>query len=170
LDDVDKELERRGHCFVRYADDCNVYVGSQRAGEDVLAALRQQYATLRLRINEEKSAVALAWDRKFLGYRFWQANDGTVKRGVAFKALAEMKHRIRQITSRSGGRNIGRVAQELGAYLTGWETYFQLADTVTIFRTLDHGSTTACEPSSSNSGNEVRLHFVPYVLGTFPSG
>ena len=69
-DEVDKELEQRGHRFTRYADDCNGYVRSQRAGEDVLAVLRQQYAKLRLRINEDKSAVALAWGRKFLGYRF----------------------------------------------------------------------------------------------------
>jgi group II intron reverse transcriptase/maturase len=137
LDDVDKELERRGHQFVRYADDCNVYVRSQRAGDDVLAVLRQRYAQLRLRINEDKSAVALAWDRQFLGYRFWEAKDGTVKRGVASKALAEMQHRVRQITRRSGGRNLMQVTRELGAYLTGWKAYFRLADTVTIFRTLD---------------------------------
>jgi group II intron reverse transcriptase/maturase len=137
LDDVDKELERRGHRFVRYADDCNVYVRSQRAGEETLAVLRQQYAKLRLRINEDKSAVALAWGRKFLGYSFWRARDGTVKRGVAAKALAEMKQRVRQMTGRSRGRNIEQVAKELGAYLVGWKMYFQLAETVTIFRTLD---------------------------------
>jgi group II intron reverse transcriptase/maturase len=73
LDEVDKELERRGHCFVRYADDCNVYVRSKRAGDRVLAALRQKYAKLRLRVNEEKSTVARVWDRKFLGYSFWVA-------------------------------------------------------------------------------------------------
>ena len=86
LDGVDKELERRGHRFVRYADDCNVYVRSKRAGEGVLAVLRQMYAKLRLRINEDKSAVAPAWGRKFLGYSFWAAG-GEVKRGVAAEAL-----------------------------------------------------------------------------------
>lgn len=137
LDEIDQELERRGHRFVRYADDCNVYVRSPRAGEEVLAVLRQRYAKLRLRINEEKSAVALAWDRTFLGYRFWQAGDGRVKRGIAAKALEELKHRVRRMTRRSGGRSIEQVARELGAYLTGWKGYFQLAETVTILRTLD---------------------------------
>ena len=137
LDDVDKELERRGHRFVRYADDCNVYVQSKRAGDDVLVVLRQQYAKLRLRINEEKSAVAQAWGRKFLGYSFWVAKDGMVQRGVAAKALEEMKHRVRQITRRIGGRDIEQVTKELGQYLSGWKAYFKLADTPTIFRNLD---------------------------------
>lgn len=137
LDEVDQELERRGHRFVRYADDCNVYVQSKRAGEDVLAMLRQHYAKLRLRINENKSAVALAWGRKFLGFRFWQTGNETVKCGVATQALAEMQQRVRQITRRSGGRNIAQVSRELGAYLRGWKEYFQLAETVTIFRALD---------------------------------
>src|SRR5690606_7453489 len=86
LDEVDKELERRGHAFVRYADDCNVYVRSKRAGERVLAALRQMYAKLRLRVNEEKSAVARVWDRKFLGYSFWAAPGQKVRLRVAPKA------------------------------------------------------------------------------------
>ncbi|MGQ0649390.1 MAG: group II intron reverse transcriptase/maturase [Gemmatimonadaceae bacterium] len=139
LDDVDKELERRGHRFVRYADDCNVYVQSQRAGEDVLAVLRQQYAKLRLRINEEKSAVAQAWDRKFLGYSFWGARDGVVKRRVAPKALEDLKHRVRRITRRNGGRSLAQVAKELTGYLRGWKAYFRLAETPGVFRGLDGG-------------------------------
>ncbi|MGH9786019.1 MAG: group II intron reverse transcriptase/maturase [Terriglobia bacterium] len=137
LDDVDKELERRGHRFVRYADDCNVYVQSKRAGDDVLAALRQWYAKLRLRINEEKSAVALAWDRKFLGYSFWVAAGGTVKRRVAAKALEELKHQVRWITRRNGGRSISHVTRELRSYLRGWKEYFKLAETPGIFRSVD---------------------------------
>src|SRR5881628_315526 len=82
LDRVDKELERRGHTFVRYADDCNVYVRSRRAGERVLEALRGLYAKLRLRINEAKSAVARAWSRQFLGYSFWVAPGRIVQRRV----------------------------------------------------------------------------------------
>jgi retron-type reverse transcriptase len=85
LDDVDKELERRGHCLVRYADDCNGYVRSPRAGERVLAVLRQQYARLRLRVNEAKSTVARAGTRKFLGYSFWVAAGGVIRRRVAPK-------------------------------------------------------------------------------------
>jgi RNA-directed DNA polymerase len=137
LDEVDKELERRGHCFVRYADDSNVYVRSKRAGDRVLAALRQTYAKLRLRINEEKSAVARVWDRKFLGYSFWVARGKKVKLRVAPKALEEMKQSVREITSRSGGRSMVRITKELGAYLRGWKAYFKLANTPGIFADLD---------------------------------
>src|SRR4029077_15635172 len=91
LDEVDKELERRGHAFARYADDCNVYVSSRRAGERVMEALRGLYAKLRLRVNETKSAVARPQDRKFLGYSFWIGPGRTIKRRVAPKALATMK-------------------------------------------------------------------------------
>jgi RNA-directed DNA polymerase len=137
LDEVDKELERRGHCFVRYADDCNVYVRSKRAGERVLAALRQMYAKLRLKVNEEKSTVARVWDRKFLGYSFWVASGKKVKLRVAPKALKEMKQRLRQITSRNGGRSMERVTEELGAYLRGWKEYFKLSNTPGVFSDLD---------------------------------
>jgi group II intron reverse transcriptase/maturase len=138
LDEVDKELERRGHAFVRYADDCNVYVRSKRAGERVMAALRRMYAQLRLRVNEEKSTVARVWDRKFLGYSFWVAAGRRVKLRVTPKALEEMKQRIRQITSRSGGRSMERVTGELGAYLRGWKEYFKLSNTPGVFFDLDH--------------------------------
>jgi group II intron reverse transcriptase/maturase len=111
LDEVDKELERRGHAFVRYADDCNVYVRSKRAGERVLAALRQMYAKLRLRVNEDKSAVARVWDRKFLGYSFWVAPGRKVELRMAAKALVAFKRRIRQITSRNGGRSLEQVTR-----------------------------------------------------------
>jgi group II intron reverse transcriptase/maturase len=136
LDEVDKELERRGHCFVRYADDCNVYVRSRRAGDRVLGVLRQRYAKLRLRINEEKSTVALARDRKFLGYGFWVAR-GTVKLGVAPEALEEMKRNVREITSRNGGRSMTQVCSVLGLYLRGWKEYFKLADTPGILAQMD---------------------------------
>jgi len=137
LDEVDKELEKRGHAFARYADDCNVYVRSRRAGERVMETLRRLYARLRLRVNEEKSAVAKPWDRKFLGYSFWVAPGRTVKRRVAAKALATMKERVRGITARNGGRSIRRVVDELRGYLVGWKEYFKLADTPRVFRDLD---------------------------------
>ncbi len=137
LDEVDKELERRGHAFVRYADDCNVYVRSKRAGERVLAALRQTYAKLRLRVNEQKSTVARMWDRQFLGYSFWVARGGQVKRRVAPKALGELKQRVRQITCRNGGRSLEQVTGELGVYLRGWKEYFKLAETPRILADLD---------------------------------
>lgn len=137
LDEVDHALERRGHRFVRYADDCNVYVQSQRAGEDVLNVLRREYERLRLRINESKSAVALAWDRKFLGYSFWVAREGSVKCRVAAKALEELKYQVRRRTARSGGRSLETVAKDLGSYLRGWKQYFKLAHHRTVFQALD---------------------------------
>ena len=137
LDEVDKELEKRGHAFARYADDCNVYVRSRRAGERVMAALRRRFAKLRLRVNESKSAVARPWDRKFLGYSFWVAKGREVKRRVASKALAAMKDRVRDITKRSGGRSITAVVGELRSYLVGWKNYFQLADTPRVLAELD---------------------------------
>jgi len=137
LDEVDKELERRGHSFCRYADDCNVYVRSRRAGERVMGLLRQLYAGLHLRVNESKSAVGLAWNRKILGYSFWVAPGSTVKRRVASKALATMKECVRLITRRSGGRSIEQVCERLGEYLRGWKEYFRLADTPGIFADLD---------------------------------
>jgi group II intron reverse transcriptase/maturase len=137
LDDVDKELEKRGHAFVRYADDCNVYVRSERAGKRVMAALRGCYAKLRLRVNEDKSAVARVWDRKFLGYSMWVARGHEVKLGVAAKALKLFKQRIREVTRRKGGRSLHQVAAELGKYLRGWKQYFQLANTPGVFAALD---------------------------------
>jgi RNA-directed DNA polymerase len=137
LDEVDKELEKRGHTFVRYADDCNVYVRSKRAGERVMQLLRRLYARLRLRINEDKSAVDLAWNRKILGYSFWVAPGRTIKRRVASKPLATMKQTIRIITKRSVGRSVGQVCERLRQYLLGWKHYFGLADTPRIFADLD---------------------------------
>ena len=137
LDEVDKELEKRGHAFVRYADDCNVYVRSRRAGEDVMKTLRRLYGRLRLRVNEVKSAVARPQDRKFLGYSFWYAKGGEVKRRVAPKALAAMKERVREITARNGGRSMQTVIVELRGYLTGWKQYFRLAQTPRLLSDLD---------------------------------
>lgn len=136
LDEVDKELERRGHCFARYADDCNVYVRSRKAGERVMALLRRCYAKLRLKVNEAKSAVARVTGRKFLGYSFWFAK-GEVKRKVAAKPLATFKQRVRQLTRRSGGRSMAEVIERLRPYLLGWKAYFGLAQTPGIWRTLD---------------------------------
>lgn len=136
LDEVDKELELRGHCFARYADDCNVYVRSRRAGERVMALLRRCYAKLRLKVNETKSAVASIQGRKFLGYSFWFYR-GEVRRGVAAKALATFKQRVRQLTRRSGGRSLAQAIERLRPYLLGWKTYFGLAQTPHVWLTLD---------------------------------
>ena len=137
LDEVDKELERRGHRFARYADDCNVYVRGRRAGERVMALLRRLYARLRLTVNETKSAVASVFGRKFLGYSFWVARGGEVKRRVADKPMATFKQRIRDLTQRSGGRSMSEVIQKLRPYVLGWKAYFGLAQTPRVWSTLD---------------------------------
>ena len=137
LDEVDRELEKRGHCFARYADDCNVYVRSRRAGERVLAGLRRLYADLKLQVNESKTAVASAFGRKFLGFSLWVAPGGVVKRAVAKKARQTYKQRIRSLTRRSGGQSLEQVSGKLRAYVLGWKGYFQLAQTPKIFAELD---------------------------------
>jgi len=137
LDEVDKELEKRGHAFVRYADDGNVYVRSRRAGERVMELLRRLYAKLRLRVNESKSAVDLATRRRLLGYSFWVAPGRVVKRRVSAKTLAALKDKVRSITRRTGGRSIEQVVEELGGYLAGWKQYYRLADTPRVFAQLD---------------------------------
>ena len=137
LDEVDKELERRGHCFVRYADDANVYVRSHRAGERVMKLLRKCYAKLRLKVNETKSAVASVFGRKFLGYSFWVGPGGEVKCAVAAKPLATFKQRIRQLTRRCVGRSMEAVVERLRVYLLGWKGYYRLAQTPGIWRRLD---------------------------------
>jgi group II intron reverse transcriptase/maturase len=137
LDVVDQQLERRGHRFVRYADDCNVYVRSKRAAERVMVGLTRLYAMLKLRINPTKSAVAPAWERSFLGYSFWVGPGKIVKRRVAPKALTKMKERVREITSRNGGRSLAQVAVLLRSYLVGWKAYFRLADTPGILAGVD---------------------------------
>ena len=136
LDEVDRELERRGHKFVRYADDCNVYVKSRKAGERVLQALRVRYAKLGLVVNEAKTAVAPVWGRKFLGYSVWTGAGG-VKLRVAAQAMAKLRQRIRQLTHGTCGRSLEQVAEDLRGYVPGWKAYFRLAQTPGIMRGLD---------------------------------
>lgn len=137
LDEVDRELERRGHRFARYADDCNVYVRSQKAGERVMVLLRRCYGKLHLKINESKSAVTSVFGRKFLGYALWQTHHGEVRRAVSAKALQAFKLRIGQLTRRSGGRSMEQVVEKLRSYLLGWKGYFKLSQTPRIWRSLD---------------------------------
>lgn len=137
LDEVDKELERRGHCFVRYADDANVYVRSRRAGERVMGLLRRLYARLRLTVNETKSTVASVFRRKFLGYSFWVAPGGKIKRRVADKAMATFKQRVRELTRRSCGYSLNEVVKQMRVYVLGWKAYFRMADTPGVWSDLD---------------------------------
>jgi len=137
LDEVDKALEARGYSFARYADDCNVYVGSKRAGERVMAYLRKRYTGLKLQINETKSAVVSALGRKFLGYALWVAKGKEVKCKVADKPLQNFKARVRQLTRRSGGRSMAQVVEKLRPYVLGWKAYFGMAQTPRVWRELD---------------------------------
>lgn len=134
LDDLDKELERRGHRFCRYADDCNIYVRSKRAGERVMHSITGFLENeLRLRVNQEKSAVAHVQERKFLGYQL--LSEGRL--GIAPASLERVKARIRQITRRNRGVSIAKVIGELNEYLTGWVTYFRHAQCRKCLRQLD---------------------------------
>ena len=125
LDDLDRELESRGHCFCRYADDCNIYVGSAKAGERVMASVtRFLEERLKLRVNREKSAVAPVWERKFLGHRLlsgWRL-------GVAAKSVERFQARIVEITRRSRGVSFGLMVSEVNRYATGWVTYYRYAE------------------------------------------
>jgi RNA-directed DNA polymerase len=136
LDELDRELERRGHKFCRYADDCNVYVRSERSGKRVMDSLeRFLQERLRLKINRQKSAVAKPQDRQFLGFGFTSVRWLKIKPST--KALKNVKHRIRKITGRSRGISLLQVVKELNAYLRGWLGYFKIAETPTVFRDLD---------------------------------
>jgi hypothetical protein len=137
LDEVDKELEKRGHAFVRYADDLNIYVRSKRAGERVMEAMRRLYARLKLRVNEAKSAVARATERKFLGFSFWIAPGRIVKLRVAPETLARMREHVRTLTRRVVGRSMAVVCKDLGKYLAGWKAYFRIAETPRILADID---------------------------------
>jgi RNA-directed DNA polymerase len=136
LDVLDKELEKRGHRFVRYADDCNIYVRSQKAGERVMVGIeRFLEKRLKLKINKAKSAVAKPSVRKFLGFSF---TGGTApRRRIAPQALARFKARVRELTRRTRGRSLGQIAKELSVYLIGWRSYFGFCQTPSILRALD---------------------------------
>ena len=136
LDEFDRELERRGLRFARYADDSNIYVRSRRAGVRVKESItRFITTTLKLKVNEQKSAVARPWERKFLGFSF--TNTGVPKRRIAPKAVDRFKKRIRELTSRTRGVSIERMAEELTRYLRGWIGYFGKCETPSVLKSLE---------------------------------
>jgi RNA-directed DNA polymerase len=136
LDEFDRELERRGLRFARYADDCNIYVRSKRAGERVMESVTRFIATkLKLRVNEQKSAVARPGERKFLGFSF--TNAAIPKRRLAPKAVKRFKERVRELTSRTRGVSIERMAEELTRYLRGWIGYFGRCETPSVLEGLE---------------------------------
>ena len=128
LDELDRELENRGHRFVRYADDCNIYVRSERAGQRVMESISRFITQkLRLKVNEAKSAVARPQERKFLGFSFTAGPD--IKRTIAPKSLERFKQRIREITRRAKGVSIKTTMEELATYMRGWRGYFGFCET-----------------------------------------
>jgi RNA-directed DNA polymerase len=136
LDDLDRELERRGLRFVRYADDCNIYVRSRRAGERVMQSVtRFITGKLKLKVNESKSAVARPAERKFLGFSFTGGQEP--KRRIAPKSLLRFRKRIRELTKRNRGVNLERMVEQLRLYLTGWRGYFGFCQTPSVLRDLD---------------------------------
>ena len=136
LDDLDLELDRRGLRFVRYADDCNVYVSSERAGQRVMAGLKAFLTgKLKLKVNEAKSAVAQPHTRKFLGFTFSQWEH--VRRQIAPKALIRFKERIRELTQRTQGVSVDQMIDSLKRYLTGWRGYFGFCETPRVLKRLD---------------------------------
>src|SRR6266498_3570634 len=136
LDELDRELEHRGHRFARYADDCNIYVRSERAGQRVMESISRFITEkLKLKVNEAKSAVARPQERKFLGFSFTAGPD--IKRRIAPKSLERFKERVREITHKSRGRSMEKVMEELAPYLRGWRGYFGFCETPAVLRHLD---------------------------------
>jgi RNA-directed DNA polymerase len=136
LDVLDKELEKRGQRFVRYADDCNIYVRSRRAGERVMASIEHFLARrLKLAVNRAKSAVARPGRRKFLGFSFTAGSEP--RRRIAPQALARFKARVRELTRCTKGARLAQIVDELSRYLIGWRGYFGFCETPSVLRRLD---------------------------------
>jgi RNA-directed DNA polymerase len=136
LDEMDKELERRGHRFCRYADDCNIYVRTRKAGERVMESVTAFITgRLKLKVNQEKSAVARPWERKFLGFSFTAGKQP--KRRIASKALERFKRRVRELTRRNRGVSLERMMEDLAQYLGGWRAYFGFCETPSVLKDLE---------------------------------
>ena len=136
LDEFDRELEARGHRFVRYADDCNIYVGSERAGQRVMESVKRFITEkLKLQVNESKSAVARPQERKFLGFSFTAGKE--LKRKIAPKAIDRFKERVREITLGAKGKSMEQMMEELARYVRGWRGYFGFCETPSVLERLD---------------------------------
>ena len=136
LDELDRELERRGHRFARYADDCNIYVCSERAGQRVMTSITGFITRrLQLKVNAAKSAVARPGERKFLGFSI--SGGKRPKRRIAPKALLRCKQKIRELTGRSRGISVEQMTKELATYLRGWKSYFGFCETPSVLQALD---------------------------------
>jgi len=137
LDELDQELERRGLRFARYADDSNIYVRSRRAGERVMRSITAFITgKLKLRVNQQKSAVARPWQRKFLGFSFTLHREP--QRRIAPQAIQRFKEKVRELTRRTRGVSVEKMAEQLGRYLQGWQGYFGYCQTPSVLRDLDY--------------------------------
>jgi RNA-directed DNA polymerase len=135
LNRLDRELERRGHSFVRYADDCNIYVATRRAGERVMRSVtRFLERKLKLKVNAAKSAVDRPWNRSFLGFTFTRA---TPRRRISPKAIHAFKRRVRALTQRNRGAHLGVMIRDLAPFLRGWSAYFGYAETTSVLHALN---------------------------------
>ena len=140
LDEFDRELEQRGHRFARYADDSNIYVRSRRAGERVMKSITRFITTkLKLKVNEQKSAVARPWERKFLGFSFTWGQEP--KRRIAPKAVLRFKEKVRELTSRTNALSMELMAKELTPYLQGWKGYFGRRQTPSVLQGMEEWTT-----------------------------
>jgi len=138
LDELDRELERRGHRFARYADDCNIYVRSERAGHRVMGGVSRFITKkLKLKVNRDKSSVRRVQQGQFLGFGFRRGKEGVVKRTIASHALQRMKLRVRELTGRVKGRSLTQVIEGLAVYLRGWWGYFGFCETPSVLKQLD---------------------------------
>jgi RNA-directed DNA polymerase len=165
LDELDRELARRGHRYLRYADDCNIYVRSKRAGQGVMEGI-MRFIThqLKLKVNEAKSAVARPQERKILGFSF--STGPEVKRIIAPKALERFKHRIREVTRRAKGVSMETTIAELAPYLRGWRSYFGFCETPDGLTYLTPGSDCGCGRRCGDSGKTPRRRrAAPLELG-----
>jgi len=154
LDELDRELERRGHRFVRYADDSNIYVRSERAGQRVMESVKRFITNkLKLKVNESKSAVAKPQERKFLGFSFTGGQE--LKRKIAPKAIGRFRERVREITHRSRGKSMKPVMEELARYVRGWRGYYGFCETPWVLNTWIHGSGGAYAALSGGNGRQA---------------
>jgi RNA-directed DNA polymerase len=136
LNDLDRELARRGHCFVRYADDCNIYVRSERAGYRVMESISSFITRkLKLKVNQSKSHIGRPWECKFLGFRF--VGGKKWKRGISPASLTRFKERVRGLTRRTRGVTIKQMIEQLNRYLIGWRGYFGFCETPSVLKELD---------------------------------
>lgn len=169
LDDLDKELERRGHHFVRYADDCNIYVRSKRAGERVYRSVRHfLQERLRLKVNEEKSAVDRPWKRQFLGFSFYKHRGVRIR--LAPKSLKRVKDRLRTLTDRNRSQSMEDRIRCLNAYLRGWVGYYALSDARSAFERLEGWLKRRLRACVWSSGSVYERAFGSYAPSVCPNG